>query len=231
MTAADARRRAAGPAPYYSRDGIEIFCGDARDILPQLELSADVVIIDPVWPNAVPTLAGADDPLGLFTEIAAHFPRLTSRVVVHLGCDSDPRFLTAVPVSLPFFRACWLEYVRPHYKGRLMYTNDVAYVFGQPPPVEVGARVMPGRMVQTDHRKRPAGHPCGRQLQHVKWLVRWYARGLVLDPMAGTGTTLLAAQQAGLPAVGIEISEAFCALAVDRLRQGVLPFGEGVASD
>jgi modification methylase len=48
-------------------------------------------------------------------------------------------------------------------------------------------------------------------------------RGVVLDPFSGIGNTLLAAKAAGRPAIGIEINPAFCEIAVDRLRQEMLP--------
>lgn len=223
---------------YYEEAGVRLYCGDAREVCKHIDPQPEAVITDPVWPNSVfPDVA---DPQGVLND--ALFPLWdVKRVVIQLGCDSDPRFLRAVPERWRFLRACWMEYSTPSYKGRILYTGDVAYVFGEPPESKPGAHVMPGRCVSSRSDKmfrRLVGrnknqanaaeqyanlpHPSPRRLQHVRWLVKWFGGASVLDPFAGSGTTLLAAKDLGVPVTGIEIEERFCELAVERLRQGVL---------
>lgn len=208
--------------PYYSQGGITIYHADCRDVLGQLE-PADALITDPVWPNVPAGLyAGADDPYGLFADAAAHFPRLANRVVVQIGCNSDPRFLSAIPAALPFLRTCWLEYALPGHRGRVLYSGDVAYVYGAWPASRLGARVFPGRAPKAQPHKN--GHPTPRAYEHVRWLVAWYARGTIIDPFMGSGMTLRAAKEFGFPAVGIDVSEKYCEIAAKQLRQEVMRF-------
>ena len=221
--------------PYYQAGLITIYCGDAREVLRQLEGWWEAMITDPPWPS---TLGLWREPERLLAEVLEAAQGKAQRLVIHLGVDTDPRLLRAVPEDWPFFRVCWLEYAAPSYKGRLLYTGDVAYVFGRPPAARPGAMVLPGRCVssrpdpefRTGNGRHKAfsrstdqlPHPCPRRLEFLLWLVRWYGGRSVIDPFAGSATTLVACQRLGIPAVGIEINPEYCELAVERLRQPTL---------
>jgi hypothetical protein len=209
--------------PYYQQDGITIYHGDCREVLPSLH--GQTIITDPVWPDSTAAIVGIDRPYQLFMEMCVAMPSEVVRCAVQLGCDSNPLMSApALAQRFAFFRVCWLEYTRPHYKGRLMYGSDVAYLWGEPPSSKPGQRVIPGRCLDTSSSGKEANHPCPRKLSHVQWLVKWWAeRGdTIIDPFAGSGTTLVAAKRAGHRAIGIEIDEGHCEEAANRLRQGVL---------
>jgi DNA modification methylase len=70
------------------------------------------------------------------------------------------------------------------------------------------------------------GHPAPFPVELARRCVRLstWPDETVLDPFAGSGTTLVAARQLGRRAIGIEPSERYCQLAVDRLAQRSLDF-------
>ncbi len=129
-----------------------MYLGDCREVLPSLGPDpVSLVLTDPVWPNAHPDLAGSGDPLGLWSSTLLLLPE-AERLIVWLGCQSDPRFLTPVPKRWPFLRACYLSRAVPSYNGRCLVTGDIAYVFGKWPAAREGRRVLPGECRVTSKR-------------------------------------------------------------------------------
>ena len=77
---------------------------------------------------------------------------------------------------------------------------------------------------ETSMTGQPFDHPAMFPEPLARWLVQLSAASVVCDPFCGSGTTLRAAKDSGRKAIGIEINEEYCKIAVQRLRQGVLDF-------
>lgn len=72
-------------------------------------------------------------------------------------------------------------------------------------------------------------HPTQKPVSVLQQIIAPNVAGDILDPFAGSGSTLMAAKLCGRRSVGIEINEAFCESMARTLDQRVLPgFGEGV---
>jgi DNA modification methylase len=76
-------------------------------------------------------------------------------------------------------------------------------------------------------KKEVRVHPTQKPVPLLRFcLTQCLTAQTILDPFMGSGTTLVAAKLEGRKAVGIEISEKYCELAANRLRQKVLNFEE-----
>ncbi len=189
----------------------------------------DVILTDPVWPNALPELAGSHEPEELLSNVLCYAPDILNdngRIIIHMRRDSDPRILSAVPMSLNFMVSAILPYAVPSRKGRILNSYDIAYLYGKPPASRPGNRILPGQ-IHPDFcpaalpTKKLTSHPCPRQLTHVEWLIEKFTNpdDLILDPFMGSGTTGIAALNRGRRFIGIEIDHKYWLEAEERLRK------------
>lgn len=216
---------------YYQDELVTLYHGDSLCVVPQIDGEWEAVITDPVWPNAPESIPGHDEDDLLIRGASALVVGRAKRLIVHLGSTCDPRWLVNVDARWPFLMSQQLEYAMPSFRGRSML-NDVAYAFGEyPTRKDAPGKVQPGRITYTSPRDiKTHEHPAARSYEHVAGLIKWWGgHGPVLDPFAGSGTTLLAAKRAGLKAIGVEREKRFCDLIVSRLTQTRMTFGEASA--
>ena len=84
-----------------------------------------------------------------------------------------------------------------------------------------GAKTLPGFYQASPPRERD--HQTQKPLDVMRSLVRIASDGgTILDPFAGSGTTLLAAKEEGYRAIGVEAVERYCEITAKRLTQDTL---------
>lgn len=213
--------------PYYDDgQGIQIFHGDCRDVLPTFEAgSVDLVLTDP--PYGIGYRGGGGGNL-------IHSKRHRKQEPV-VGDDEpfDPAHLLRFARLAMFGAQHYYERLPPggtfhvwDKRGdyREVHTSDFDTIWVNHKEVGRIVRcVWRGICRETEHNDRIV-HPTQKPLRVVSWVMgRFPDAGSILDPYMGSGTTLRAAKDLGRNAIGIEVSEEYCQIAVQRLQQSVLP--------
>jgi site-specific DNA-methyltransferase (adenine-specific) len=70
----------------------------------------------------------------------------------------------------------------------------------------------------------PDSHPAEKPISIMRWLMERVVKPeeIVLDPMCGSGSTLIAASESQIRSIGIDLDAAYIARARRRLAQGSL---------
>ncbi len=206
--------------PYYSEDGITIWHGDCRAILPMLP-EADLVLTDPPYGVELDYASFEDSPEAIFSIVRDILPVLRASV----------RRVVLTPGVKNMFL-----YPKPDHVGSFFYPAGCGlnswgftcwqpiFFYGKDPYGGKGS--LPDSFVSSEAAEKN-GHPCPKPIGQWKWLLKRASLDgdCVLDPFMGSGTTLRAAKDLGRSAIGIEIEERYCELAANRLRQSVMDFG------
>lgn len=219
------------PQPYYDRDGITIYHADCRDILPHLAPgSVDLVLTDPPYGIAYSTnytvrgvgaswlgtviendgdTTARDQSLDMLSGIPAYVfgtwkvphPANTKAVLVW---DKGPASGMG-DLSFPW-KPSWEE----------------IYVIGDGFSGHRDEGVIKG-FTEVTWESKGRAHPNQKPVKLLRYLIGKTEAKTILDPFMGSGTTLRAAKDLGRRAIGIEIEERYCEIAVRRLAQAVLP--------
>jgi site-specific DNA-methyltransferase (adenine-specific) len=202
--------------PYYDQDGITIYCGDCRLVLPQLDVKVDLVLTDPPY-----GINYANHPV-----VGTH----KYKIYTHQSMDWDnakaDNLETIIKLadysiiwggnyySLTPSR-CWIVWFKPDAPPsigdcELAWTN-----------IDKPSIVISQSIAATNSER--VGHATQKPLRLIKKCIAFAPQSnLILDPFLGSGTTAVAAKILGRRCIGIEIEEKYCDIAVERLRQSVM---------
>jgi len=201
--------------PYYSADGIDIFCADCREVLPSIG-KVDLVLTDPPYGLGDKLLGGN---WGRRIGEAAKWDQVTADVNPMMELRAHKIIWGGNYFSLPLSR-CWFAWIKRD-AVQTVSTIDLAWTSFDAPSKFFDCTI-------ADTNSERNGHPTLKPFKLMLWCIDQADRiegrnKIVVDPFMGSGTTLVAAKLLGRRAIGIELEEKYCEIAARRLAQSVLP--------
>lgn len=219
--------------PYYEADGITIYHGDCREILPMID-SVDLLVTDPPYGigAARKSFGGAS--------VKRHMTGLVKGKAVakrdygDAAWDDHPPPAEVIDLAMASSRyhiifggnyfdlgpaRCYLVWDK--LRGDTDYADAELAWTNLDRTVRVIRYKWNGFLVE---KPEDRFHPTQKPLDVMKWAIMQAPIDClsVIDPFMGSGTTLRAAKDLGRKAIGIEMEERYCEIAVKRLAQGVL---------
>jgi site-specific DNA-methyltransferase (adenine-specific) len=205
------------PKPYYDYDGITIYHGDCRNILPHLT-KVDLVLTDP--------------PYGVNLDYESHDDKLLVEfdwieICKQLG------LLIFTPGYVNIFKYPHPDGVLIRFDKTAQSPAKLAYMNKWEPIFVYGKtdKKLAWDVIQTATQSEKCWegkieHPCPKSITLNLKLIEGFSDvgKTVLDPFMGSGTTLRAAKDLRRKAIGIEIEERYCEIAAKRMSQEVFDF-------
>lgn len=241
--------------PYYEQDGITIYHGDCREVLPHLG-RVDITLSSPPYNTIAATSASGmmreahHKQLGGYLSHADDMPepeyaewmrsvfgrcRMITDGLVWVNHKTRYRDKVAIhPLSIfpwDFYSEVVWDRGGSITLNARKFSPSHEYLigFGTPHWWNDGMNSMMTVWRVNPERNVP-DHPCPFPLALAEPIIEASCPpfGVVLDPFMGSGTTLVAARRLGRRAIGIEREKAYCDIAINRLAQQVLPLHEPV---
>ena len=215
---------------YYQDEHVTLFHGDCREITAWLD--ADVLVTDPPYGVAWTTGQTSRAKVPIVEKIAGDQDAAARDQALALWGSSPAIVFGSWRIDRPAgvsHRLIWHKARRkPGFSSAPWFPNDEEiYIIGKG---FVGA---PQASVITTHEQRDGahgevakiGHPTPKPVPLMEQLIAKCPEGVIADPFAGSGATLVAARNLGRKVIGVELEERYCEIIAKRLDQYALDFG------
>ena len=221
------------PTAFYSHADIEIYIGDAREILPHLPRG--LTVTDPPY-NLGYDYDVYQDNLGerayqdllqtciVHPSVVIHYPEALFRLAISWGIPPEKVVAWVYNANTP------RQWRSIGWWGILPDFTLSGQPYKNPTDVRVRRLIENGNIARLydwwhidqvkNVSEEKTEHPCQIPLEVMKKILSITPNpALIIDPFMGSGTTLRAAKDLGRPAIGIEISQDYAEQAVARLSQ------------
>jgi site-specific DNA-methyltransferase (adenine-specific) len=204
-----------------------IINGDCRDVLRTIpSASVDFVLTDPPYVGRYTSRDGRsirNDNWNWMKPAFRELYRVLKRdtfCVCFYGWAHADKFVNAFR-DAGFYIGGHLSFPKPYISGKryLAYQHEAAYLLFKGRPGEPSWAM--ADVVEWKDYPKNALHPTQKPLSVLTPLIKAFSPdgGTVLDPFAGSGSSLLAAKMLGRSYVGIELDAKYHAIASRRLAE------------